>query len=352
MRGVLSLVSLVLAIAAVVASPPAALAQDKAAADAAFSQGKRLLEQGETAAACSRFESSLRLLEQLGVRLNLADCHERLGRLSAAHAEFRAAEIAARRARDRRVGYIRDRIAALDRRIPHLRVDLAVNADLSELVIERDGVVVDRGLQGSAMPLDPGLHTVEVTAPGRLRWSTQVELSEGERRTIEVPALEPARAEMPARGAATGDREGGTGVQRPARAAPAMDQDGGDDRGDGSPGRTRRIIAYSAAGAGLAAAGTGLIVGLHARAKWSDARADGHCDDDGACDRTGYPIARDARRAATTSTILVGAGAAAVAAGVVVYLTAPGPGERRDERARLVPVLGSDVAGLAVLGGF
>src|SRR6266545_4086673 len=115
MRRMLSL--LIIAAATGMAGPGRALAQNKRAADAAFRQGKRLIEKGETTAACARFEGSLKLMEQLGVRLNLADCYERLGRLSAASTEFRAAEIAARRAGDQRAQFARDRIAALEQRM-------------------------------------------------------------------------------------------------------------------------------------------------------------------------------------------------------------------------------------------
>jgi outer membrane protein assembly factor BamD (BamD/ComL family) len=53
---------------------------DKAAADTLFYQGKHLIAAGDVDRACQAFETSLRLFDQLGVRLNLADCHERQGR--------------------------------------------------------------------------------------------------------------------------------------------------------------------------------------------------------------------------------------------------------------------------------
>ena len=83
-------------------SPVVAAAQsssgDKAAADALFDEGKRLLAAGDTAQACAKFETSMKLFDQLGTRLNLADCYEKVGRTASAWAEFReAASLATKR---------------------------------------------------------------------------------------------------------------------------------------------------------------------------------------------------------------------------------------------------------------
>ncbi len=113
-------------------------------------------------------------------------------------------------------------------------------------------------------------------------------------------------------------------------------------------------MAVSAAGTGAALLGTGLYFGLRARSQWNDARADGHCDDDSVCDPIGYPIARDARRSATTATILVSAGLAAAGVGVSLYLTAPDRRERERESTKphVVPAIGPDAAGVALTGRF
>jgi hypothetical protein len=337
---------ILLVIALAMALPRVAEAQNKAAADAAFREGKRLLADGDTAAACARFEGSLKLMDQLGVRLNLADCYERLGKLSAAYGEFRAAEVAARRAGDRRVAFARDRIAALAKRMPHLIVTLLRGADLPGLKIARDGDPVDGGLVDTPLPIDPGEHTVTVSAPGRRSWSKTFEAREGAHHTIEVPVLEPEAGES---------TESEAGEEAPPGRA-------GDPAGDlvdeePSPGRTRRIVGIGIGVVGLASLGTGVAFGALARGKWSDAQEGGHCAADGRCDDVGYPLAQDARQAATTATVLIGAGLAAVAAGIVVYVTAPSGGDdagadESDERARLAPVLGADQFGVALTGRF
>jgi hypothetical protein len=310
-------------------------ARDKAAADAAFRQGKRLVAAGKIAAACARFEGSLELMEQLGVRLNLADCYERLGKLSAAYAEFRAAELALRRAGDRRARFARRRVASIDRRMPRLTIELARGADRPDLTIRRDDVEIDRRLLGTSLPVDPGRHVLEASAPGHHPWKTEVDARERSRVVVEIPVLKPDPTAPPVAADADDDRH----------------LSGGGLLGRG-PGRTRLIVAVSAAGTGAALLGTGFYFGLRARSQWNDARADGHCDDDSVCDAIGYPIARDARRSATTATILVGAGVAAAGLGVYLYLTAPDPRERESKKTQVVPLLGPGVAGFVLTGGF
>lgn len=331
--------TVLLLVACCIRSAPA-LAEDKAAADAAFREGKVLLENGETAAACARFEVSLALMVQLGTRLNLADCYERLGNLAAAHDQFRVAELAADIARDNRLQFIRDRIVRLEARLPLLTIALAAGADITDLVIERDGEMVHRDLLAKPVVVDPGPHAVEVSAPGHQAWSVRVQVREGERLTVRVPPLEPIRDTAQAGSTATS----GSG----ARAAVTAHLD--DREGNGDPGRTRRLLAIGIGVAGVVAITSGLVFGEQARSKWNEAQEDDHCDDSGACDEMGLPLARDANRAATRATILVSAGVAAVTAGILLYVRAPR--RERPSRARLTPMIGPAHAGLDLSWSF
>src|SRR4051812_5694810 len=71
---------------------------NRAAADALFEQGKRLLASGETDTACAALAESQRLAPRPGTLLNLALCHEAQGRTATAAGEFRRAESFAREA--------------------------------------------------------------------------------------------------------------------------------------------------------------------------------------------------------------------------------------------------------------
>src|SRR5450755_429104 len=79
-------------------------AQDKAAADSLFDDGKRLVAAGDFEHACPKFEASLKLSPRVGVKLNLADCYEKAGRTASAWAEFREAAAFAARSNDEQRG--------------------------------------------------------------------------------------------------------------------------------------------------------------------------------------------------------------------------------------------------------
>jgi hypothetical protein len=304
--------------------------ENKAAANALFDEGRALLGAGETAKACAKFEASVKVLSQLGTRLNLAACYEKLGRLASAWAEFREAASIAARANDDREHVAREQVAALEPRLSRLTVKLAPGASMLELRVTRDGVVVVPATLDSAVPVDPGQHTLAATAPGYKPWETKVTVgAQKDSVVVEVPKLE----KLP---------DAPTVVVTPGASPPPPVADEGD------PGRSRKILAFVVGGAGLATVAAGGFFGLRASSKWDDAKKNG-CNDKGVCSTvTGKDALDTAKSSATISTVLTIAGGAAVAAGVVLYFTAPSARER--SALRIVPLVGPDVVGIAAGG--
>src|SRR5262245_51965919 len=78
---------------------PAAAAQPpetrQQAAEALFQQGRELLELGNYAAACQRFEASQRLDAGLGTLLFLGECYDKLGKSASAWKAFADAAVLA-----------------------------------------------------------------------------------------------------------------------------------------------------------------------------------------------------------------------------------------------------------------
>src|SRR5262245_8861552 len=76
---------------------------DRIAAETLFVEGRKLVEEGSVEAGCAKLAESQTLDPAVGTLVNLADCHERLGRLATAWREFReAAALAARKSDARR----------------------------------------------------------------------------------------------------------------------------------------------------------------------------------------------------------------------------------------------------------
>jgi hypothetical protein len=110
---------------------------------------------------------------------------------------------------------------------------------------------------------------------------------------------------------------------------------------------TRRKLALGLGGAGILGLATSAGFGLHARSQWNDAQRS--CTA-AACDAAGHDKAASASNAATVATIAFGAGAAALAAGVYLYLTAPA--EAPAQRAQITPGIVDGTVGLTVTGSF
>src|SRR5262245_13158316 len=169
-------------------------AADKAAAEVLFNEAQQLMKDGKYAQACPKYAESQRLDSGLGTMLYLADCYEKNGQTASAWGQFReAASIAKNTGESGREKKAIERAAALEPRL--LRVSLSVApeaASIAGIEIKRDGQVIGKALWGTAMPLDPGDHVFEASAPGRKKWSTTTKLTEGATApvTVQVPALE------------------------------------------------------------------------------------------------------------------------------------------------------------------
>jgi hypothetical protein len=163
---------------------------DVAAARALFTEARKLVAAGDYAAACSRFADSYKLDPGIGTSFNLADCEEHLGRTASAWLRFldvAAATKAAGQLDRERVA--RARAAALEPRLPKLVIN--VPSPAPKLVVRRDGDVVPQNVWGVALPIDPGEHTLEATAPGRRKRTRNVTIAATpELTSIQVPALE------------------------------------------------------------------------------------------------------------------------------------------------------------------
>src|SRR5688500_12518180 len=140
--------------------PPA---RDPAAAEALFEQGRRALEKNDLETACAKFAESQRLDPGVGTLMNWATCEERQGHIATAWQRWREA-LAQLPADDDRLAFARQRVAALEPRLPQLSITLRPDAP-SGARVQRDGVVLGRASLGTALPVDPGVRAITVDAP-------------------------------------------------------------------------------------------------------------------------------------------------------------------------------------------
>ena len=158
------------------------------AAEQLFRDGKQRLKDGKRDEACELFQRSQDLEPKVGTLLNLADCREQQGRIATAWDDFVQARALASQKNDTRVVEAGKRANALELRLPYMTVE-APAPIVPGLVVTRNGGVVAPAALNTAVPLDPGIYTIEARAPGFVTWSKRVELAESGRVTIAIPAL-------------------------------------------------------------------------------------------------------------------------------------------------------------------
>ncbi len=280
--------------------------KDKAAADLLFTDAEKLVEAGQFAQACPKFAESQRLDPQLGTLLHLADCYEKEGKTASAWASFREAkELAAAKA-DGREQVAKDRAAALEPKLARLSIVVPSDSEAPGLEVQRDGQVVGRALWGSAVPIDPGKHTIVARAQGKTDWTKDVDVTEaGKTVTLAIPALAAAAALPPPTGPVVAPRP----AEKPSS-------------GGGSPLKT---IGFVVAGVGAAGLVVGGVFAGTTSSKSNEANA--ICPTGVGCtldEVNRYNAAyADAQNASTTSIIAFVAGGVLLAGGLIMVLVAP-----------------------------
>lgn len=268
---------------------PEVSAEDSAAAERLFEEGRAFMAEGTYEQACAKFAASQELDPAVGTLLNLGECFERRGLTASAWATYRQAETAAERQGQRaRATFAAEHASALEPKLGRVVVEVASGARVPGLIVESDGRALPEGAWGTAIPNDPGERVVSAHADGHAPWSTTVTVSPGSRVTVAVPRLR----ELP-------------------QVAPVAPRRAGS--------RTQVVTGYGLAALGGVALGFGGFYGVRAFTGYGDAN-DNHCTPVD-CDAIGVRAIQSAQTDATVSTVLFGVGLAAVAAGVVLIVT-------------------------------
>lgn len=271
-------------------------------ADKLFAEGRELLTvQKDSKAACEKFEAAIKLdATATGTMLNLGLCYENLGKYATSIKWFRKAQAAA--SENKLTEYenaAKEHTVTIAPKVPALKIVVDGSPDAE---IRIDGDRVDATTYGR-VEVDPGTHEIVGRATGKKKVIQTVDLKDAQSETITIAFTESA---IP------------TYV----------------DRGTGR----RRI--------GLVVGGTGVLLlaftGVYSKVRYDDffALPPGDPKED--------TIKDEVRLYGTT---LFVAGCAAVAAGAVLYLTAPGKEQISDGTA-FAPVITNDEVGFAVTGSF
>jgi len=294
--------ALTIALATATVSAPA-IAQDAAAGEALFTEGKALAGEDRWAEACPKFEASYGADPTLGTLLNWADCLEKEGKVGSAYLRFGEAKIALESASDPRATVAEERRAALESRAPHLSIrskttapeNITVRLDgraISTADITRDG--------GDDRVVDPGERTVEVRRGSDVLLTKKAEAKEGARVEIELDLAEIVR----------------THPEEPP--LPPVRKD--------PPSQAPRVAGWVLVGTGGLALVGATVLEIAALSWQSDAEQPGHCLRT-ICTPTGASEAETAGDLAEAGQWVGIAGLGLLAIGVTLVIVAPSAAE-------------------------
>jgi hypothetical protein len=202
------------------------------------------------------------------------------------------------------------------------------------LRVERNGATVTEPVWGTAVPVDPGEHTISVTAPGKVPWERTVTLDPS---SEEVVMVGPLRDAPP-----------------PSSRSREPSEPGARELGK-PPFPTRRQLAWGVGGLGLVAFGVGTGFGLRAISK--ERQSDEHCNGT-LCDPEGLDLNDQARHAATVANVAFGLGALGLGVGTYLWLTSDQDRDNQQHeempaaqgRWRVIPAAGPGAAGMLLDG--
>jgi hypothetical protein len=276
--------------AALAASPASGQPSKGKRAEAIFREGREAAAKGDMKTACAKFEESVSLARAPGPILNLADCEEKRGQLVSAAKRW-AEGIELLGARDERMAFAKERAAALDKRLPRLRVSVEpgpASGSGAEIRVSIDGVEITAEEASKPLPVDPGEHAITAVA-GEKTGRETIKIAEGESREVTLKLTE-AKAPLPA------------------------------PKEEGSPLRTAGYVAGGIGIVGLAVFGvTGGLMASH-HGVVSD-----HCNANRECDAEGLAAVDSGKALGPINTAALIVGIAGVAAGVTLILLAPSP---------------------------
>jgi hypothetical protein len=316
--------------AALVLGAHAAGAQDLAMAEKLFAEGRALMKSGDTAKACEKFQASHDIDKTAtGTLLNLALCHEAIGKNATAWAEFRQV-IAESPQREDRIVLAREHEAKLFPKLAYVVIAVRPAARVEGLRITLDSNrPVASAAWGEELPIDPGHHTFDVAASGMLtkRYDLDVPVDRAGDQTLDIAPLE----RDPTKSRTT-----------------AIDESA--SRAEEERLHRRRNLAYLLGGVGIVSAGAGAVFGGLAidQNNKKNAACGATCADSNQ-EKAAHDALDRAKTYALVSDITIGAGAALLVAGGILFFTSsPKPSAASTDPTSVRITAGAHSAGLAL----
>ncbi len=310
------------------ARPAFGATENEQAAQAAFDEALKLMKLKRYSEACAHLARSQALDPAMGTQFRLAECYEKLGRFASAYDQYMdVADSAKTEKQIQRESVARTRAAAIETKVARLTIDISSSvASLSGVEIRRDGVAIPKSSWGKAITIDLGDHVVTVSAPQRMPFERKFWADASSKLVMSVAALDSKKSEAP-----------------PPR---------------------NKVPVFIMGGAGLVGVGLGITFIALRAGQVTDALAlskkiitgSGNCRTGGSAEfatecATLLTTAKQGDTFGTGSIVSFAVGGAALM-GMGAYLLWPAAKPRDEGAFRIVPIFGSNSAGLTASGVF
>ncbi|MBK8257304.1 MAG: hypothetical protein IPK82_32100 [Polyangiaceae bacterium] len=332
-------------------------AQVSATAEALFEEGRQLLKEKKYGEACTKLNASLKIDPAIGTMLYLADCYEKNGQTASAWSMFTdAANAAGQAGQGERAVKAKLRAQNLAPKLVKLTINLPPGTSPPPgLELKRDGIVVLPALFGTAIPVDPGDHTLEASATGKKPWSGTINVPSkaGTVTAFVVPSLEdlpppPPPPEPTATATATAT------VTAPPPPPPTVTATATvPPPPPPPPNTTPRTVGFVVGGVGIAGAVVASVLGMSAKSKNDEAIAAG-CSGAFCPTNESLALSKDAQSLALGSTVafVVSGVAIATGLGLVIYPSVAGPSTSSTQAPKVSTKLVVGPGGLQLSGRF
>jgi hypothetical protein len=304
--------------------PPSAHEYGEALATELFTTGRDMMAEGRYAEACPKLAESARLAPRVGTLGKLAECEERLGQLVRSRTHWQQALNLARVERDDRLRLAEQEFRRIDRIVPKVKI-VGQGSLPADIKLRIDDLELRANSVGVPIPLDPGRHTVSVTAAGKKPWTSSLHLlPNGAVTLVSVPPLASEGAAAAPEG--------------PPVAAP------------GPPSGPLRTVGFVTGGLAAASLALGAYYGVTARSKLELSNARGCVGS--VCTPQGAEARNEARQAGDFSTAFFIVGGVLAAGAVTLVLIGSDDGAQPNARASVSAQRGSGLRVRGSLGAF
>ena len=297
----------------------------KSRAQALFLDGRKAIDEGNWDAGCPKVRDSLELFAVANSHFTVAQCDEREKHIAGALEHWERG-LGLVDASDARAKVAKERIAALDPRVPRIRVVIPPASAGASVWL--DDVKLEAAVLGTPLRVEPGKHVFVVRATGRQDNRKAIDIAEKERTEFVANIGAPGTPGPLPTGSSSA-------APLPTNSSPPT-----------PPMHPRKVAGFVVGGIGVASLLVSAGTAFGVKSQFDSMET---CNKTKSCSATEISKYQSLYIA---NAVTFGIGLAGVGAGLILILTAPKAAESKPAEAAVVPLVVPGGAGIGLSGRF